>query len=129
MSILSDELTTDPENRGYTGMSDRAAADDLNIVYRTRNRTSMSASEVLNAVDTSEYNALAEADKDRLWQLLGIGDLDPFGVEATLMQGIFGASATITALQAVRLEAVSRGVELGLGQVGEGDVWDVRNGN
>ena len=126
--ILNDELTNDPLGRGYDGMSNREAADDLNVVYRTRNRASMSASEVLNAVDAAEYSALADLDKDRLWQLLAIGDLNPFGVEATLMQDIFGAGTTITALASARVDAVSRGVELGLSRVGEGDVWDVRNG-
>lgn len=115
--ILKDELTNDPLGRGYSGMTDEEAADDLNTIYatdpRTRSRVSMSATEVLNAVDPSEYNALISADKDRLWQLLGIGDLNPFGVEATLMVNLFGAgSTTITTLKAARVESITRVQEL-----------------
>ena len=128
LQILADEITTDSLGRNYAAMSNREVADDLNTVYRTRNRKSMTASEVLNAIDSGEYDALSNVNEDRFWKLLSIGDLDPFGVEATLMQNIFGASTTITTLQALRLENVSRGVERGIGVVGEGDVWDVRNG-
>ena len=128
LDALKAELTNDPLVRGYSGMSDQAAADDLNGVYRTRNRSSMTASEVLNAVDAGEYTVLTAGNKDRLWQLLAIGELNPFGVEATLMIGIFGAgSVTITALQAARQEAVSRAVELELGSgLGTGLVAEAR---
>jgi len=40
---LKDELLTDPLGRGYSGMSDQAAVDDLDTVYRLCNRTSMTA--------------------------------------------------------------------------------------
>lgn len=33
--VLADELTTDPLVRGYAGMTDAQAADDLNTVYRS----------------------------------------------------------------------------------------------
>lgn len=33
-TILSDELTNDPLVRGYSAMSDSAAADDINLIYR-----------------------------------------------------------------------------------------------
>lgn len=124
--ILKDELANDPLTRGYASMTDETAADDLNSVYRSRDRTSMTASEVLNAVDNAEYTALANAAKDRLWQLLGIGDLNPFGVEATLMQSIFGAGATITALAAARVESITRAQELGLSPVKVGQVEEAR---
>ena len=117
--ILKDELVNDPLGRGYSGMTDEQASTDLNAVYRTRNRVSMTASEVLNAVDPAEYTALTASQKDRLWQLLAIGDLNPFGVEATLMQNTFGAGLTITALNAARREPISRADELGV-RVGPG---------
>ena len=34
MSILSDELRNDPLSRGYAGLTDEAAADDMNLVNR-----------------------------------------------------------------------------------------------
>ncbi len=111
---LKDELLNDPLVRGYSTMSDQEASDDLNIVNRERNRTSMSASEILNAVDAVEYADLTNAEETQFWNLMGIGTLNPFGVEAALMTGWFGGagSVTISALQAARKEDVSRAEEL-----------------
>ena len=97
-TVLKTELTDDPLTRGYSEMSDEEAAADLNTVYRERNLTSMTGSAILNALVKSEYLALSDSQKDRVWQLLHLGDLNPFGVEADLLVEIFGgASATIAA--------------------------------
>ena len=120
---LKTELTDDPLARGYSGMTDAAAAADLNTVYRTKNKTSMTGSEILNNVDATEWAALDAAEKQTVWDIVHLGTINPFGVEATLMIGVFeGGSATITALQAARKDDVSRAVELGLGNVKVGNV-------
>lgn len=125
---LKAELDNDPLARGYAGMTNQQVADDLNTVYREVNRTEMTGSEVLNQINKAEFNALSAADQQRIWDILHLANLNPFGVESTLMIDIFGGgSSTITTLQAARKQPVSRGVELGLGIVGEGDVWDARN--
>ncbi len=127
LDALKAELTADPLTRGYSGMSDQAAADDLNSVYRSRNRATMTASEVLNSVDVSEFNALTDAVQQRIWNVLAIGTINPFGREADLFVGAFGGgSATITALQALRVEAISRATELGLSRVREGTIQQAR---
>jgi hypothetical protein len=124
---LKAELTGDPLGRGYAGMSDVAAAADLNTSYRTRNKTQMTASEILNSVDITEFNALAAGDETQFWQLMAIGNLDPFGVEATLMTNLFGGgSTTITTLASLRTESITRGVELGIGTVRVGHVEEAR---
>jgi len=129
IEILTTEITGDPLTRGYAGMSDQAVADDLNTVYRSQNRTSMTASEVYNAVNAGEWAALSAADKEEVWNVVHLGTINPFGREATVFTSIFGGgSTTIGALAAARVESVSRGTELGVGVVGEGDIWDVRNG-
>ncbi len=130
LGALKTELDNDLLLRGYNTlpMDDEAAAVDLNTVYRTRNREILSGSKVLNAIDKTEFLALLAPDQQRVWDILHLGEINPFGVEATLFTDIFGGgSATITALAAVRKEAVSRGVELGLGFVGGSDVTDARN--
>ncbi len=115
MADLKTELTDDPLARGYAGMTDSQAADDLNTSYRSRDRTTMTASEVVNAVDTADFLALSAAKQNKFWQLMGIGELNPFGVEATLMIDIFGGgSTTITTLAALRVESITRAQELGL---------------
>lgn len=127
MTILATELAADPLSRGYAGMTDRGAADDLNTEYREQNRDTTSASEVLNAANPTEYAALSDTKKDAFWGLLSIGQLNPFGVEAQIMVQLFGAgSNTISTLQQIRVESVTRGAELGLGHVKVGHVQEAR---
>ncbi len=114
---LRDELLTDPLSRGYSTMTDQEAADDLNTAYRTRDRTSMSASEVYNAVDQTNWVALTAVDQAEIWNILHLGEVNPFGREASRFVAIFGGgSVTITALQAARVESITRAQELGLPQ-------------
>lgn len=135
--ILANEINTDPLGRGYAGMTDAQVAANLNIVYRTRNRTSMTGDEVFQATVPAEYNALPDGsannttDDQAHWlAFCGRAEIDPFATaNVQFVTSIFGGgSGTVAALNAARVENVSRGVELGLGTVGEGDVWDVRNG-
>ncbi len=134
IQALKTELTTDPLGRGYAGMGDQAAADSLNTVDRQRNKTSITGDEIFNAADGAELAALANgaAGPQRKFQmflaLCGRDSVDPFGTaNVALIQEIFGGgSATITALAALRTEPVSRGVEIGFGTVGSGDVSEAR---
>ena len=108
-------------------MTDAEGADDLNTEYRTRNRSSLSGGEALAAVDAVELNALSEGKQAVVMGLLGIQPLDPFGVPAQVMIQLFGgASSTISSLRALRVESVSRGVELGLGYIKVGHVQEAR---
>lgn len=128
IAILKTELTTDPLARGYAGMSDEEAASSLNtVIDRVLNKTSMSGSEVYNAIVESEYDLLTDPQKQEVWDILHLGDINPFGLEATRFMTIFGGgSATITALASLRKTDVSRGVELGLGHVRPGNVTEAR---
>ena len=127
LAVLAAELTGDPLTRGYSGMSDVEAAADLNTAYREQNKSTMTGGEILQAIDVTEYNALSADDKDRVWQVLHLGTVNPFGREATLMTTIFGGgSDTLVALAAARKETISRAAELGLGYVRAGDVQKAR---
>ena len=124
---LKTELTDDPLTRGYAAMTDAEAAVDLNEVYRTQNKTSLTASEVLNAIVPSAFTALDATVQQCIWDILHIGEINPFGVEATMFSAAFGAgSDTIVALVAMRVEAVSRAVELGLGFIYPGHIENAR---
>ncbi len=128
IAILKAEIDTDPDTRGYGIMSDKEVADDMNIVRSTTPKSTLTGTEILNAVVKADFLVLSDVDKQMVWDLVHLGNLNPFGIEADLFVDIFGGgSATITALQALRLNNVGRGVELGLGKIGEGDVWDARN--
>jgi len=127
LKILYDELINDPLVRGYTGMTNEQAATSLNTANRSIHKISMSGSEVLQNVLNTEYNSLTVDKRNDFWGLLGIGTLDPWGKEADVMVNVFGAgSATIIALNGARSIIVSRGVELGLGNVQPGDVQCAR---
>jgi len=126
-AVLKLELDTDPLGRGYAGMTDAEVAADLNTEYRTRNRVLMSGSEVANAISQLEFNAKTAEQQQRIWDILHLGELNPFGIEAGLFLQIFGAeSVTIVNLQALRVEPISRAEELGLGVVKAGYVERVR---
>lgn len=127
IDIVRTELTVDPEGRGYSGMNDVAAASDLNTVYRTSNKSSLTGSEVMNAIDKTEFNALSDADKQLVWDILHLGTVNPFGLEADLLTDIFEVgSTTITSLLTLRKNNISRGVELGVGVVRAGHIQEAR---
>lgn len=127
-AVLNNELTIDPLTRGYSEMSDAEAATDLNTVYRDVNKVTMTGSEVLNALDKTEFLALTDANKLKVWDVLHLGAINPFGREADIFVAVFGAgSASILSLNAARKTTVSRAVELGLGFVKVGYIAQARS--
>ena len=126
--ILKDELAVDELVWGYNGpgvfnpgpgpMTDQEVADVLNTIHpapdtRTRDRTSLSASQVYNAIDQANWAALSPAAQQEIWDILHLGNVNPFGREAARFTSIFGAgSDTITALKAARVESITRAQEL-----------------
>jgi hypothetical protein len=113
---LNTELTTDPLGRGYSGMTDEQAATDLNTVYRTRPRSSMSGDEIFAATDNTEFLGLTD-HKQQLWVSFTSKDVinayDQTNID--FLDYIFGAgSTTKTTLSSLRTEDVSRATEIGL---------------
>jgi hypothetical protein len=127
IDALKAELLAAHPVTGPYDVDDAVAADQLNAVNRIRNKSSLTGSQVLNAIDKAEYNSKTADQKGLVWDILHLGELNPFGLEADLMADIFtGDSPTITALQALRVEECSRAVEIGLGEVKPGHVWEAR---
>lgn len=122
IDALKTELAGSHPATGPYDADSSVAAGQLNAVNCTRDRSSMTGTEVLNAINGDEWATLTDAQRDTIWNILHLGTLNPFGVEATLMSGIFGASATITALQTARVESVSRATLLGLSFIYPGHV-------
>jgi hypothetical protein len=121
------EITTDPLARGYSGMTNLQVADNMNVVDRTTNKTTMTGTEVMNAINKTEFNALTAANRQMVWNIIHMGNINPYGIEADLFIDMFGGgSTTITTLAALRKNDVSRGQELGIGNVREGDVEGAR---
>jgi hypothetical protein len=128
LQVLNSELISDPLARGYSGMSDAAAAADLNTVYRSRQRAWISGSEVFNATDDVEFAALTDVQKDRWVALCAVASIDvDNGVAKAMEAALFGpATDTRSNLTALRAENISRAEELGLGVVTPGDVNKAR---
>ena len=113
---LRTEVQTDPLGRGYSGMTSAVLLANLQTVNRTRNKTSLTPSEVYQNIDQIQWAGLSASEQDEVWNILHLGDpLDPFGREATRFIAIFGSgTATITALQALRVDNISRLEQIGI---------------
>jgi len=108
------ELDADPDSRGYASMSVVEVVEDMYIERIDRNRSSMRATEIYNAVEETEWNALSDAQKTRVKDIISMGEVNPFGREADVMIAVFGGgSDTITTLAATRKETISLVVDKG----------------
>ena len=121
---LKTELAGVHPGTGDYNADDAIAADQLNAVNRSQNRTSMTGSEILNAVDAGEWASRTAEQKRTVWDVIHMGTINPFGVEATLITDAFSGAegVTLTALTEARGISVSRAVELGLGIVGSNHI-------
>ena len=127
--VLATELTVDPLARGYAGMANhQARADSLNTANRTLTVDVLSSAQIYEAIDVSEFQALTDAQKAYVRDILGLGDSVAVGTgnkARTVLIGAFGGgSTTISALAALLDTTVSRAVELGLGLVEVGHIID-----
>lgn len=123
---LKDEITGDPLGRSYSGMTNLDLTNSLNTLDRTQDKTSMTASEVYNQIDETEFLALTDSQRQEIWDILHLGDVNPFGLEADRFLAIFTPGATITALNAARVTSISRARELGLPFISLGDIISAR---
>ena len=125
------ELTADPQGLGYAAMTDLDAATALNAVNRTRNRRSITSTELYEALNLAEYRAFTSGMQKRLDVLLGLGAIQvgPSSRGRSELLNLFpNGTTTRSSLLAVVQETVSRSTELGMGLVNEGDVTHARVG-
>lgn len=128
---LREELENDPLERGYAQMSNAEVATDLNTEYRTRNTYQFRASELLSVIDLPEYNGLTGSEKAEIkfiLQVPGIHDSSPGSTTREVLIQFFGKeSQTLTNLDEMTSESISRAEELGLPTVRRYHVSKVRN--
>jgi len=124
------EISTDPLGRGYSAMTDPEIAIDLNMVYRTRTRNTLSSAEIYENIVVSEFQSKTDAQKVYIRDILGLGSdvrVGPDSKARQVMLAIFGAeSNTIANLAAILQEDISRATELGFGYVSGQDVETAR---
>lgn len=128
IKILATEINDDPLILGYAVMSNTEVVTSMNAPTRSRNKSSISSQEVLEAIDPAALMLLSGDQATRVWGILGMPSFDPFGVAAEIMKDAFGAqSSTLAALASLRVESISRAQELGYqGLVKEGHVEQAR---
>jgi len=128
LAALAAELTAGHPDTGAYDADAATAATEINAVNRSRNKTLMTGSEILNNVDASEWGTRSADQKQVVWDVVHLGDINPFGVEATLITAAFDGAGgvTLAALGAARVESISRATELGLGRVVVGNVIEAR---
>ena len=136
---IRDELDNDPNGHGYAAIIGGAGPDDiavnqlltdeLNLADISRNRANLTRDEIVNSIDPAELTALTNAvQAANVWGVIGEQGADPFGIAQQIFVDAFGpGSVTVLALQALRIEQISRGTELGLGKVKPGHVQMARN--
>jgi hypothetical protein len=125
---LKTEVTTDPLGRGYSGMSDSEVADDMNTVYRTKTRETVSGWEIFNITDDVEYAALSDVEKTSWDNLCAIEQIDTSsGIAKVKEAALFGVGTTTRQnLIDLKNPPASRAEELGLLFVYPGHVEEVR---
>jgi len=125
---MKSEILTDPLVRNYAGMTHLQVLASLNLLNRSRNKTSMTGREVKAQVVDAQYDVLTDGQKSQFLALTSSDDLDPFGLPANVIKDIFGPAATTTTnLATARVETVSRLTELKLGDPVLGNIIDARS--
>ena len=149
MGTLSDELANDPLVRGYAGMTDVQATDDLNTEYRDVNYPILldavnyairengrwtdfsERSELQTVVGTYDNQSMKEF-MDMFTGFTSLPEVDMQGaymdalIDAMVAEGSMGG-AVATALKAFGVRTVSRAVELELGVLRVGDIEYARS--
>lgn len=126
-AALKAELLAGHPVTGAYDADDTVAAGQLNALNRTRVRGSMSGDDLFQQTDSTEFAALTDAKKQLWLAFCGRDSVNPSGANVVFVQWVFGGgSATVTALNAARQEAISRATELGLPVIREGHVQQAR---
>ena len=130
MTALKNELSVDPLTRGYAAMSDQQVVDDLNTVYRTRSKPTVSGSQIANALVPAEFSVLLAPDQEKVRWITQLGDsidIGPGTNVRTMLTNIFGAGTTTRSnVVALVTENISRATELGLGELKPGYIGKAR---
>ncbi len=124
LDLLRAELDSGHPGTGAYSSDAQVAADQMNAVNRTRNKSLVSGDEAFSATEAAGFLGLTDA-KRQLWlAFCGRDQIDPFAsANVDFVKFIFGdPSPTLTALSAIRTEAVSRAQELNFHNVRPGTI-------
>ena len=118
IQAIRDELNADPLARGYSGMSDQQAADDLNAETREIIRSTLTGSTIFNAIVPSEFTALSADQQQFVRDVFSLGDSVDVGPNTNARDVLLGAFGNGTTTRDNLVAAVtftqSRAQELNL---------------
>lgn len=127
---LKAELTAGNPVTGPYSADNETAANQLNVINRTRERSTLKGSEIYNAIVPAEWTAASAANQARVRDVFLLGDSidvrSGSNVRAVLLAVFNAASQTRANLIAIANEPASRADELGLGFVTPSNVADAR---
>lgn len=141
LQVLKDELTADPLTRGYSGMTDAEAADDLNTAYRESTRRVSNAKYLLwiagarrkaiGDAAASHGSATVQGLAQVALDLLLRPDIeydrgDHLALLQALQSGGVLSDTDVAALDDQADATITRAAELGLGTVRAGTVAQAR---
>ena len=126
--ILADEINTDPLTRGYDSMTDQQVANDMNTVYRTEVIPEVSPTDIYQSIDPAEWVALSALFQLVVTNVISLPTVPTSGNTADGLLAAFGSGTTTRAnLIALATGNISRGTEIGIGEVHSGDVGFARS--
>lgn len=124
---LKAEVTGDPGSRGYSTMTDREAAEDLNLKRIASDRSEVPSIEVLGSIKPADYptDARMQSYLQVLFSQPEIPLADP-EIRGALAAIFSGKAGTLANLQGLEQRNISRAEELGLGFIKAGFIAAVR---
>lgn len=126
MSLISELIAGHPVTGVYNANA-TLAASQINAENVLVPKDTMTGSEILQSINAGEWAALTNAQQQLVWDIVHLGTINPFGVEATLITGVFpDGGLTLVALAAARQELVSQATKLGLGRPTAGEIERAR---
>ncbi|MEE8598019.1 MAG: hypothetical protein V3S69_00605 [Dehalococcoidales bacterium] len=136
IQAIRDELDIDPAVLGYAAPNAGVEADAIadlalmSAVGQTVDVPTLSGSQLFEAIDDTEWQALTVDEKTDVQFVVSLGDniqIAP-GTKARAMmaRALAGSTASLAALGVLGSKTVSRAEELGFGQVHIGDIQHAR---
>jgi hypothetical protein len=127
---LKAELLAGHPVTGAYDVDDALAADQLNAVNRTTTVAKLTASELFEAIEDTDWDARTADQREKIKTILGLGDsinIAPGTKARTMMtSALSGATASLANLGALESPAASRAQELGFGVVSAAEVDSAR---
>ena len=127
---LAAELVAGHPVTGAYDANHQLAADQLNAVNRTITVTHLSASELFEAIEDSDWDARTADQREKIKTILSLGDeinIAPGTKARTMMaSALSGATASLANLGALENPPASRAQELGFPFVTSADVAAAR---